>query len=185
MARFPVAPFSFARSLSSSLHYPLFQRNYRGLSLVLPATVCAAHASLARRSLLRQRAADCDRLRRFSRTLARDTSARLTASLRGRVLRVRARRRWLKRRCSSGRDGRLAALDDERRRAGTHGAACAEAERKETRACNQRQDDSRSVKARRAIRAEAAACPQTPARTRDALATFRTKVWLVHPASLR
>jgi hypothetical protein len=134
-------------------HDQLRRGQHGGLAPVLPAAAGGAHAPLARRPLLRPRAADVDDLVRLGRPLAR----RPVRAVCG--LRLRGRGRGLKR-----RDCLRAALQHKRRRRRPQQPSEQKARQEEQRRQQQRPLQTRPTETRRARRAEPTARPHAPSR---------------------
>jgi hypothetical protein len=138
---------------------------------MLPAAPRAAHAALAGRAFLCSRAADRNCLIGFGRALGGTSIVAVcrlclwrarcfSFSLCDNSLSFAFRRR-------AGYYRELAALDDQGRWRGSRDAPGGKPDDKKRYGCDDRQEKLRFAIARRAIRTESPACPETPARPLD------------------
>ncbi len=173
-------------------HDELRRRQHRRLPAVLPAATRPAHAPLARRPLLRSRAAHRDHLRGFGRPLAARPVRPVTRLSRRRqrsasfINNPRPARRRLHRVRRQRRDIRAAPFDNKqrRRRRATAATPQREAEAEQRHAQHERRDDSSLTETSPAPGAEPPARPRSPASAHDSLAALRTEVRPVHHSPL-
>src|SRR5947209_11685307 len=166
-------------------HDQLRRREHRGHAAVLPAAEGAAHAALAGRPLLRARAADIDDLSGVCRSLVlspvgavsgfwfRRRALASPSIVRTLLHAARGRRHCVQR----------PALDQERRRTRPSRTSEQEARAGECGGERKRSQNSLASEAAVARRAEAAARPRAPARSRDALAALAAETRPVHRGS--